>query len=93
MGLDSQQKLQLEKLIDYRKDIMDLLANIQGILQENFPEEFHLAYQHYIPQIITALYDEKKWLSRGCYSMQDTINNLLDKSKETDISGVSKYIK
>lgn len=93
MCLSHEQEVQLEKLINYRHDIIDILANIQGILQQYFPEEFELAYQHYIPQITTALHDEKKWLSRGGYSLQDTLNNLSDKIKDNNISGVSKYIK
>lgn len=92
MSLDNQQKHQLNQLIDYRDQIVDSLFHIERILKHYFPEEFELAYQHYIPQITTALYDEKKWLSRGGYSMQDTINNLLDKSKDDNNSGVSKYI-
>lgn len=93
MSLDDQQKHQLNQLIDYRDQIVNSLFHIERILKHYFPEEFELAYQHYIPQITTALYDEKKWLSRGGYSLQDTINNLMDKAKETDSSGVSKYIK
>lgn len=92
MALSHEQKIQIEKLIDYRNDIIDSLANIQGILKQYFPEEFDLAYQHYIPQIVTALYDEKKWLSRGGYCLQDTINNLVDKSKHENSSGVTRYI-
>lgn len=92
MSLSSEQKLQLEKLIDYRNDIVDILANIQGILQQHFPEEFDSAYQHYIPQIITALYSDTRWLPRGAYSMQNTINNLQDKAQENNYKGVSKFI-
>ena len=93
MSLDDQQKYQLIKLIDYRDQIESSLFHIERILKDYFPEEFELAYQHYIPQITTALHDEKKWLSRGGYSMQDTINNLSDKVKDNRSSGVSKYIK
>lgn len=93
MSLDNQQKHQLNQLIDYRDQIESSLFHIERILKDYFPEEFELAYQHYIPQITTALHDEKKWLSRGGYSMQDTINNILDKSKDDNNSGVSKYIK
>lgn len=93
MSLDDQQKYQLNKLIDYRDQIESSLFHIERILKDYFPEEFELAYQHYIPQITTALHDEKKWLSRGGYSMQDTINNLCDRAKDNPSSGVSKYIK
>ena len=93
MSLTDEQKLQIENLRDCRDGIVNTLADIQHILMVYFPEEFELAYQHYIPQITTALFDEKKWLSRGGYSMQDTINNLTDKAKDSSDSGVSKYIK
>lgn len=93
MSLGDDRKQQLDKLIDYRNDIIDILANIQTILKNYFPDEFDIAYQHYIPQIVTALYDEKKWLSRGSYGMQDTINNLTDKlnNQKTDQS-IKRYI-
>lgn len=93
MSLSQEQKTQIENLIDYRNNIVDNLANIQSVLQQYFPQEFELAYQHYIPQIVTALHDEKKWLSRGVYSLQDTLNNLSDQIKDDTDSGVSKYIK
>jgi len=92
MSLTEEQKKQIDKLIEHRDAIVDSLANIQHILKQYFPEEFDLAYQHYIPQITTALYEDKKWLSRGGYSMQDTINHLTDKSNNNKFSGVSKYI-
>jgi flagellar biosynthesis chaperone FliJ len=92
MSLTSDQKHQLNKLIDYRDSISSSLFHIERILKQYFPEEFDLAYQHYIPQISTALHEEKKWLSRGGYSIQDTINSLLDKSEDHKVSGVNKYI-
>jgi flagellar biosynthesis chaperone FliJ len=92
MSLSNDQKHQLNKLIDYRDSISSSLFQIERILKQYFPEEFDLAYQHYIPQISTALHDEQKWLSRGGYSMQDTINKLLDKSNDDKVSGVNKYI-
>jgi hypothetical protein len=92
MSLTNDQKHQLNKLIDYRDSISSSLFQIERILKQYFPEEFDLAYQHYIPQISTALHDEKKWLSRGGYSIQDTINHLLDKSDDKKVSGVNKYI-
>jgi flagellar biosynthesis chaperone FliJ len=92
MSLNNEQKHQLNKLIDHRDNIVSSLFQIERILKQYFPEEFDLAYQHYIPQITTALYEDKKWLSRGGYSMQDTINNLMDKVQDEKVSGVNKYI-
>lgn len=92
MSLTDEQKHQFNKLIDYRDQITDALFHIERILKVYFPEEFEVAYQHWIPQITTALYEHKKWLPRGQYTMQQTINRLLDKNKESLNKGVSKYI-
>lgn len=93
MSLSLEQQHQLNRLIDHRDQISNSLFHIERILKEYFPREFELAYQHYIPQIVTALHDEKKWLARGGYNMQDTINNLLDQSAKDIGSGVTRYIK
>jgi len=92
MSLTNQQKHQINKLIDYRDQIENSLFHIERILKEYFPEEFDVAYQHYIPQITTALYEDKKWLSRSNQNMQNTIDRLLDKAKGSDDKGVSRYI-
>jgi len=92
MSLTPEQKNQINRLIDYRDQIVDSLFHIERILKEYFPEEFDVAYQYYIPQITTALYEDKKWLKRGEYTMQQTIDRLLDKSQNSDNKGVSKYI-
>ncbi|NBU33533.1 hypothetical protein EBZ38_17300 [bacterium] len=88
MSLSQDQKHQLNKLMDYRDAISNSIFHIERILKYHFPEEFNLAYQHYIPQILTALYEDKKWLSRGGYSLQDTINKLMDQAKD-DNSGTT----
>lgn len=92
MSLTDEQKHQLNKLYDHRDEIIKSLFHIERIIKEYFPEEFDLAYQHWIPQIITAMYEDKKWLPRGQFTMQQTLNRLLDKSKESDSKGVYKYI-
>lgn len=79
MSLDYRQKLQLDELIGYRDQIVNNLYHIERILKQYFPEEFNIAYQHWIPQITTALYEEKKWLNRGEQTMQHTINRIIDK--------------
>lgn len=79
MSLDYRQKLQLDELISYRDQIVNNLYHIERILKQYFPEEFNIAYQHWIPQITTALYEEKKWLNRGEQTMQHTINRIVDK--------------
>lgn len=92
MSLTEDQKHQLNKLIDHRDEIANALFHIERIIKHYFPEEFEVAYQHWIPQITTALYEDNRWLPRGEYTMQNTINRLLDKIKDGDQKGVSKYI-
>lgn len=92
MSLTNEQKHQLHKLFDYRDQIVDGLFHIEHILKTYFPEEFDIAYQHWIPQITTALYEEEKWLSRGQFNMQQTLNRLSDKTDDNNAKGVSKYI-
>jgi hypothetical protein len=92
MSLTNQQQHHLNKLIDYRDQITSSLFHIERIIKEYFPEEFDVAYQHWIPQITTALYEDKRWLPRGEQTMQHTINRLLDKSKEKSDQNVSRFI-
>lgn len=92
MSLTQEQKDQINKLIDYRDEITNGLFHIERILKHYFPEEFAVGYQHYIPQIATALYEDKKWLPRGQFTLQQTIDRLLDKAKDLDNKGVSRYI-
>lgn len=91
MGLTEQQKHQLNRLLDHRDEIENALFHIERILKEYFPGEFDIAYQHWIPQISTAICEKEKWLSRGSYTMQQTLSRLLDASKD-DTKGLSKYI-
>jgi len=91
--LSQDQQEQLNKLMDYRDQISDSVFHIERILKIHFPDEFNIAYQHYIPQIITALYSDDRWLDRGETNMQKTISRILDKSQEETLRGVSKFIK
>lgn len=92
MSLTNEQKYQLNKLMDYRDQIEGSLFNIERIIKVYFPEEFEIAYQYWIPQITTALYDDKRWLSRGEQTMQNTIKRLLDKAQEQSSQTVSKFL-
>lgn len=82
----------LSKLYNAREDIENKLAEIEAILQVHFPEEFSTAYQHWIPQIKTALSDNTRYLSRGQYSMDYTLSRIEDKISDQKNKGVSKYI-
>ena len=93
MSLSKDQRDQFNKLIEHRDVIIDNLSSIENILKIYFSEEFYIAYQHWIPQIITALKEDSRWLPRGDRNMQQTIDRLADKIFNESNSGVSKYIK
>ena len=93
MSLAQEQKDQINSLLDNRDKIVDSLYHIERILKTYFPEEFERAIQFYLPQITTALYEDKKWLNRGEYSLQNTIDNLLERCKTNDSGkGTTKYL-
>jgi hypothetical protein len=93
MVMTQEQKDRFEDLLDYRDSIIDSLAGIQTILKVNFPEEYEKALQFYLPQITTALNEHEKWLSRGEYSLQNTLDNLRERCKLIeDTNGMKKYL-
>ena len=89
--MNQDQKDQLNSLMDYRDSISNSLFHIERILKTYFPEQYTDAYQHWIPQILTALDNDVKWLPRGQLSFQDTIDRIKDRTDST--GGVSKFIK
>jgi len=92
VSLTQEQKDQIGKLLDHRDDIVSSLFHIEQILKQYFPEEFEIAYQHYLPQIITALYEDKKWLPRGNYTLEQTINRLIERIKDENRPSIKKFI-
>jgi hypothetical protein len=93
MTLLSEQKHQIDHLLSHRDKITASLYEIEQILKKYFPEEFDIAYQHWIPQITTALFEDTKWLKRGEYSMQQSINRILDTEKDVNNRNCTrKYI-
>jgi|688.fasta_scaffold120469_4 hypothetical protein len=91
MNLNSDQKNALEKLYLCRDSILQNVEEIQSILKQHFPEEYSIAYQFWIPQIITALYNHNRWLNRCDQNMEQTISRLI--TRDDFSKGVSKYIK
>lgn len=89
--MNQTQKNQLNFLIDYRDQISDSMFHIERILKTYFPDQYIDAYQHWIPQILTALDNDLKWLPRGQLTLQDTIDRIKDDSDS--VGGVSKFIK
>jgi hypothetical protein len=92
MVLTQEQKDQVNNLVNCRDQITNKVLEIENILKAYFPKEFELANQFYLPQIITALYEHKKLLSRGEYSLQNTIDKLLELSRNSEQdTGVKKF--
>jgi hypothetical protein len=83
----------VDDLLSLREDIAQSILKIEFILRTNFLDQYEDAYQHWIPQVLTALYNDVKWLPRGQMTLQDTIDRILDKIKEDSGTGVSKFIK
>jgi hypothetical protein len=81
----------INDLLDLREDITQSIQKIELILRMNFPDQYEDAYQHWIPQVLTALYNDVKWLPRGQLTLQDTIDRIKDDVVES--GGVSKFIK
>lgn len=81
----------VDDLLDLREEIAHALKKIDALLQIYFPDQYPDAYQHWMPQILTALYNDVKWLPRGQVTLQDTIDRIKDDYKES--CGVSKFIK
>jgi hypothetical protein len=93
MNLTQEQKDQINNLVDCRDHIVSDILKIENILKVYFPQEYERAIQFYLPQITTALYEDKKWLSRGEYSLQNTIDNLLERCNSMNThNGLNKYI-
>jgi hypothetical protein len=89
--MNQEQKDQLNTLMDYRDSICNTMFHIERILKTYFPDQYADAYQHWIPQILTALDSDVKWLPRGQLTLQDTIDRIKDDSISS--GGVSKFIK
>jgi hypothetical protein len=79
MSLTTAQKDKLKDILVHRDMIVEHIYNIERILKQYFPEEFDIAYQHYIPQIITALYEDSRWLPRGQYTLEQSVARIVDR--------------
>lgn len=94
MSLNKDQIKAINQLYEYREQIENYLAEIESVLRVNFPEHYSMSYQHWIPQIKTALRSDTKWLPRGQYSMDDIFRAIEDQIQENlSRQGVTKFIK
>lgn len=70
----------IERLISIKAEITKLLDEAEFLLRKDFPKHHEKAYAFWIPQAYTAIGDVEKWLPRGIYTMQNTIDNIRDSS-------------
>lgn len=89
--LSKQQQQQLNLLEDYKLDIQVALDCMSRVLKTNFPNEYELAYQQWIPQIATAIRNYDKWLPRGSLTIEQTLCRIKDMD-EPKGSGLTKVI-
>lgn len=66
----------LERLKDIRDEILSLVKEAGEILARSYQDHFYTANSFWIPQIVTAIRKEDKWLSRGDHDMQETIDKI-----------------
>jgi len=69
-----------KRLCEIKDEIFSLTKEAENILKLNYPNQYNVSISFWIPQIVTALDQSDKWLARGDYTMQST----LDKISEDD---------
>lgn len=81
----------LRQIQELSKNIEDTLYTIDNILNKHCPDKRDIFYQHILPQIITALREESKWLPRGQYSLEYIVECIVNENNETAL-GLQKYL-
>lgn len=81
----------IDKLEDHRDAIIAHMKGITDILKNSAPKQHTRAYSIWIPQIITGLTRNTKWLPRGDYCMQDTLDDLREVSTKNN-GGLYKVV-
>jgi hypothetical protein len=92
MSLSKEQEKQVFILKKHRDEILKKLYDIEKIIQTHFPDEFDIAYQHWIPQIATALSPHDKWLPRGVQTMENMFGRIADKNSKYTTQSINKFI-
>lgn len=69
-----------KRLCQIKNEIFTLTKEAEDILKVNYPNLYSISISFWIPQIITALDQNEKWLARGDHTMQD----MLDKIKSSE---------
>ena len=81
----------IDKLEDHRDATIAHMKGITDILKNSAPKQHTRAYSIWIPQIITGLTRNTKWLPRGDYCMQDTLDDLREVSTKNN-GGLYKVV-
>jgi hypothetical protein len=66
----------INRLYKIKSEILALVKEAEGILAKEFPKYYSVSISFWIPQIITALHYDPKWLPRGDNSMQDVLTKI-----------------
>jgi hypothetical protein len=81
----------LRQIQTISKNIEDSLYDIDNMLRKHCPEKREVFYQHILPQIVTALKKETKWLARGQYNLEYIIECISNENNDTSL-GLKKYL-
>lgn len=68
--------LNYKRLCQIKNEILLLTKEAEDIIKVNYPEQYSVSISFWIPQIVTALEESNKWLPRGDYTMQNTIEKI-----------------
>ena len=71
--------MSIERLSKIRDEILSLVFEAEEILRKDFPCDHEIAYSFWIPQIVTAIKESPRWLSRSDYSIDKTIISIKDR--------------
>lgn len=79
----------IQQIKSLSKNIEDSLCAIDNLIKVEYPEKYEIFYQHIMPQILTALKNDTKWLARGEYNLEYILKSI---SNEHDCGdGLKKY--
>lgn len=81
----------INNLLNLKDDLEDKIWELEKYIRTFFPNHHDECYQHWIPQLITAIRNDSQWLSRGQYSIEDTINSIRDSNKN-NYTNIKKYL-
>ncbi len=78
------------QLIEKAEQIEELVWQMLDIIKQDFPDQYDNAYQHWTPQILTALFDYPHWLKRGEFNFNNTLKAIKD--NESNDKTLTKFL-